>query len=142
MQSRSYLAVLPGLFTGEESPAKAVKASAPNADLNGDGTVDIADLQYYANSLELVKDGADTAAALTSRVYDDAVAIKAGAETRVASGSLDKLLSNEGSLTLETEVRRCDQRGQSGGSRDCPSEQGAGRGRSCANGRADRHYHR
>lgn len=69
------------------------------ADLNGDGKVDIVDLQYYTTSWKQMQSGIHTQASFTSRVAAEAVSVQANANTKV-EGDLQSLLSESGTVTL------------------------------------------
>lgn len=71
------------------------KTSA-ETDLNGDGTTDLADLEYFANSY---KENGDKEAFVENLVSTDAITPKAGAGTEV-KGSLADILTGNGSVTL------------------------------------------
>lgn len=77
------------------------KISQKNADLNGDGTVDIVDLQYYANSMNDLENGIDTKASISSRISEKTAKV-AAAEGTKAEGNLQNLLSDTGSVVLKT----------------------------------------
>lgn len=77
------------------------KNSQKNADLNGDGTVDIVDLQYYANSKNDLDNGIDTKASISSRISDKTAKV-AAAEGTKAEGNLQNLLSDTGAVVLKT----------------------------------------
>jgi len=74
-------------------------ATVPEADLNRDGTVDLADLQYFANSYAKRK-LADTKAVFTGRIAPGAVGVSVDGSTKITSGDPADLLAESGSLQL------------------------------------------
>lgn len=71
--------------------------SSVETDLNGDGTTDLADLEYFAKSYQ---ENGDTQAFVEDFVSADAITPTAGAGTKV-EGDLADLLTGNGSVTLK-----------------------------------------
>lgn len=86
---------------GEREPQKqeASRHENPNLDLNGDGWVDLADLEYFAKGYGF---HGDSASSVIKSVPANAAEVKADPGTAVLSGDLDALLKNEGGVTLAT----------------------------------------
>ena len=79
--------------------AAAGTVTVPEADLNRDGRVDLADLQYFANSCAKRK-LADTKAVFTGRIAPGAVGVSVDGSTKITSGDPAQLLEDSGSLQL------------------------------------------
>lgn len=78
--------------------AAAGIGNTENADLNGDGIVDITDLQYFTNSWKQMNQ-IDTQATFCSRVSPEAVKVQTSENTKT-EGDLQTLLSGNGGVSL------------------------------------------
>lgn len=77
------------------------KSTAPNADLNGDGNVDLIDFQHFTSSYTKVKENIHTDASFTSRINDQAIAVQNGENTAI-NGKIEDILTENGSVTLKS----------------------------------------
>lgn len=75
------------------------RSAAPNADLNGDGAVNLVDLQYYASAI--ANKDVHKEASLTSRVSGGAAKALAGSGTEV-TGKLEQIFEEQGTIQLKT----------------------------------------
>ena len=75
-------------------------ASHPGADLNGDGVVDLVDLEYLTKGS---KGDRDILSYIESSLSPAAMQLNLGAGTRVENGNPDDLLENDVPLTLKNE---------------------------------------
>ena len=85
---------------GEREPEKkAVDQSGnPNLDLNGNGVIDLADLECFAKAYGF---SGDSSSSIVRKVPADAVSIRPVEGTKV-TGDLNAMLKNEESVTLQT----------------------------------------
>lgn len=75
------------------------RSTAPNADLNGDGVVNLVDFQYYASAI--ANKDVHKEASLTSRVSGSAAKALAGSGTEV-NGKLEQIFTDGGTIQLKT----------------------------------------
>ncbi len=94
--------VLMDMMSASRSESTA-EASTPKerrmADLNGDQAVDLLDLQYYAVTLNRLRNKVPVNAVLSARIREDAAGVGAGKGTHV-EGDLEDILSSDGKAVV------------------------------------------